>query len=67
MKGRSRWLPYPLIFRNLCLSLAIVAVTVVLVDEVHRSGTMQAAQLETLKRLFTYRVITSFKYYGFLE
>lgn len=65
MKGRPHRLPCHLIFRNVCLGLAIVAATVVLMDEVHRSGAMQAAQIETLKRLFTYRMMTGVKQTGF--
>lgn len=65
MKARPRWLPYHLILRNLCLSLAMVAATVVLIDQVYRSRAIQTAQLEALKRLLTYQVMSSAGRSGF--
>lgn len=43
----------------------MVAATVVLIDQVYRSRAIQTAQLEALKRLLTYQVMSTAGRSGF--
>lgn len=54
---RKRCLPTRLIFRNICLMLALVASSVVIGSDIHASANAQGQRTEALRKLFVYQIL----------
>jgi len=54
---KKRCLPDHLIIRNICLTLALVAGSVVLTAELHAASNHQQQQTVALRRLFIFQIL----------
>ena len=54
---KNRHLPAPIIVRNVCLVLALVAGSVVVSAEMHAAANQQQQQTRALRQLFVYQML----------
>jgi hypothetical protein len=54
---KKRRLPVPLIVRNVCLVLALVAGSVLVSAELHATANQQQEQTRVLRQLFVYQIL----------
>ncbi len=54
---KNRRLPVPIIVRNICLVLALVAGSVIVSAEIHATANRQQQQTKALRQLFVYQIL----------